>query len=274
MIYFPCFQAVAKNKENLLTMDRSAFHKLAGVKEMMNCHSHSLDPPLVTIVTVTLNCEEVVSATLESVVSQDYDKVEHIVVDGKSKDDTVRIINNYRKFIDQFISEKDGGIYDAMNKGVRLASSESCFITFLNAGDVFHDRSVISNIVKSAGQGWGHIYGNIIRNGQLLRTPDKINEFILATNMICHQAFFFRTDVHRQYLYDTRFKFCADYKLLIELVRAGEKFCKVNLPIVDFDDSGLSSQWRKKLKDEKREIRKEYPKLLFYYWCKRIYRSI
>jgi len=230
------------------------------------------DNPLVSVVTATLNCEDVVERTIASVISQDYGNIEYIIIDGGSTDATTSIVNKYSNSVAYAISEKDFGIYDAMNKGICLASPESGLITFLNAGDVFHDQSVISNIVKIAERTEAHVYGNIIKGGQLLRTPDKISEFTLATNMVCHQAIFFKTDVHRQYLYDARFTLCADYKLLIDLVRAGEPFCKGDLLVVDFDESGLSSQNRQEVTKEKRKIRRVYPKVWAYHWCKNIYR--
>jgi len=86
--------------------------------------------PLVTVVTVTLNCEESISPTIENVASQDYENIEYIIIDGKSVDKTLSIIRANDNCISKFITEKDEGIYDAMNKGISLASPQSRFIHF------------------------------------------------------------------------------------------------------------------------------------------------
>ena len=193
--------------------------------------------PFITVVTVTRNAEDVIERTLVSVCSQEYANLEYLVIDGNSTDSTCEIINRYSHCISQFISEEDDGIYDAMNKGIRLASPDSQFITFLNAGDLFHDSYVISGVVSSSMPTNSHLYGNISKAGQVVHTPEKLNQYVLSTNMVCHQAIFFQTPIHRKFLYDTRFKLCADYKLLIDLVRAGQQFCKIQHTIVDFDMS-------------------------------------
>jgi hypothetical protein len=86
--------------------------------------------------------------------------------------------------------------------------------------------------------------------------------------MISHQAIFFRTRAHRSFFYDINFKVCADYKLLIDMVRSGEKFTKINKTIVKFDTTGVSSKNRFTLYNEKERIRKLYPKIYFYHYLK------
>ena len=88
------------------------------------------------------------------------------------------------------------------------------------------------------------------------------------------EAFFFDTEIHKKHLYDTRYPMCADYKFLIEEVRRGERFLKIERPLVNFDPAGLSKVNRVALHAEKRKIRKMYPKLFLYYSLKRILRSM
>lgn len=230
--------------------------------------------PLVTVVTVTLNCEESIARTIDSVASQDYEKIEHIIIDGKSRDGTPAIIRAYADCISKFITEKDNGIYDAMNKGIRHASPESRFITFLNAGDVFSDSFVIRNIAAYAMLTNSHLYGNFKKDGHVVQSPEKINQYVLSTDMVCHQAIFFRTATHQKYLYDIRFKLCADYKLLIDLVRAGEQFFKINQPLVNFDTSGITQRDRASLHAENDRIRRMYTKIFLYYLLKRTIRPL
>src|SRR5687767_6518731 len=103
----------------------------------------TLNPPLVSIITVTYNCESLIEATIRSVCSQVYPNLEYIIVDGGSKDKTLEIIDKYRQAISHLISEKDSGIYDAMNKGLQLTSPNSQYVNFLNAGDVYFNKNVI-----------------------------------------------------------------------------------------------------------------------------------
>lgn len=103
----------------------------------------------VSIITVAFNAEATIKDTIESVLSQDYDQIEYIIVDGKSSDSTMDIVNSYGNRISKVISEKDKGLYDAMNKGVGLATGD--LIGILNADDVYQDQKVISDIVDKIG---------------------------------------------------------------------------------------------------------------------------
>ena len=97
---------------------------------------HHLHPKF-SIITVTYNAGKVLEDTIQSVITQTYKNVEYILVDGGSTDNTLSIINQYRSMIQQVISEPDRGLYDAMNKGIKMATGD--YICFLNAGDAFHE---------------------------------------------------------------------------------------------------------------------------------------
>jgi glycosyltransferase involved in cell wall biosynthesis len=230
--------------------------------------------PLVTIVTVTYNCAPLIAATLKSVAAQTYPNKEHILVDGGSTDGTVEIINQHRQSIAQFVSEKDNGIYEAMNKGIQLASPESRYITFLNAGDIYTDKDVIQNMIMGAQSTQTHLYGNISVNHKVAEAPDKLNFFSLSTNMVCHQACFFQTETHRKFLYDTQYKIAADYKLLLELIRTGQSFEKINLTVAEMDVSGVSHTERALLLAEKDKIRKLYSDVYFYTVIKKTFNRL
>lgn len=233
--------------------------------------------PLVTVVTVTRNAEALIKPTLVSVCSQSYGNIEYIVVDGSSNDETINIIKKeFSHGISRFISEEDHGIYDAMNKGLNLADSESRLIHFLNAGDVYCDPNAIETMVAAfvSCARPSHVYGDIMKDGKKSHLPSKIDQYTLSTNMICHQAIFFQTPAHRTRPYDTTFRICADYKLLIDMVKAGEHFCKVHQPIVEFDSSGISRQNRAVLYSEKKKIRKLYPRISLYYHIKQFLKPL
>ena len=99
--------------------------------------------PKFTIITVTYNAGKVLEATIQSVISQTYENVEYILVDGGSKDNTLDLVQSYRNRISQLVSEPDQGLYDAMNKGIMIAKGE--WINFMNCGDSFYDNSVIKD---------------------------------------------------------------------------------------------------------------------------------
>lgn len=100
--------------------------------------------PLITIITVCFNAVNVIERTILSIINQTYPNVEFIIVDGGSKDSTIDVIRKYDNKISKWISEPDKGIYDAMNKGIKLATGE--WINFMNAGDCFSDENVLSKI--------------------------------------------------------------------------------------------------------------------------------
>ena len=101
----------------------------------------------ITVITVCFNSEKTIERTIQSVTSQSWKNKEHIIIDGKSTDNTLMIIQQYRSNIEFLISEKDSGIYEAMNKGLALATGD--IICFLNSDDYYPSKDVISNIVKN-----------------------------------------------------------------------------------------------------------------------------
>ena len=103
--------------------------------------------PRFSIVTVTYNAENVLNDTIQSIVTQTYRNVEYIIVDGGSTDGTMHIVDRYRPMISIVVSEPDNGLYDAMNKGIALATGD--YICFLNAGDAFHEDDTLQRMVHS-----------------------------------------------------------------------------------------------------------------------------
>lgn len=108
---------------------------------------HSHPSPKFSVITVTYNAEKVLEDTVQSVISQTYHHVEYIIIDGASKDGTLEIVNRYRDRIHQLVSEPDKGLYDAMNKGIALATGD--YLCFLNAGDSFHEDDTLQKMVHS-----------------------------------------------------------------------------------------------------------------------------
>lgn len=176
------------------------------------------DKPLVTIITVTYNCINDIEATIRSVLSQDYPNIEYIIVDGASKDGTVDVIRKYEDKISKFVSEPDKGLYDAMNKGIRMATGQWC--AFMNAGDAYTDSHIISALFKeiNADSNKKVVYGNtqyVERDGTVhlhkTSTIEKLAWTVCRYQPYTHQAVFYNIDCKEDCFYDLRYKVPADY---------------------------------------------------------------
>mgnify|MGYP001019914496 CR=1 FL=1 len=175
----------------------------------------------VSIITVCKNAENTIERTIKSVISQTYKDIEYIIIDGKSSDNTVNIINKYIDKTGCFISEPDSGIYEAMNKGVKQASGEYCL--FLNSDDYLYNDRVLEHIFYQKPEA-DIIYGDVFYdygNGklELKKEPDKISFYYLYNGGICHQSQFIKKELFIKYgLYDESYRLSADYELQIRLI--------------------------------------------------------
>lgn len=218
-----------------------------------------------TIVTCTYNAAPVLQRTLDSVLSQKYADVEHLILDGLSKDDTIRMALDYKQRSDKagndhevvVISEKDGGLYDAMNKGIRRATGD--YIVFLNAGDTFPNSETLETIVASIGDGEtlpGVLYGDtdivdmdhhFLRHRRLT-PPKRLTWRSFKQGMVvCHQAFYARTDLAKDTLYNNvDYRFSADVDWCIRVMKlCAERHLalrNVNAVIVDYLDGGMTNK--------------------------------
>lgn len=141
--------------------------------------------PRVSIITVTYNAEPLLERTLQSVLAQRYADKEIVVVDGQSSDGTVAVIKRHAAAIQSWISEPDKGIYDAMNKGVRMATGD--WILFMNAGDTFASDDVLQCLFDAVDPAQADvIYGDVVKGGQVKAAP---REYRLYHRMLfCHKA--------------------------------------------------------------------------------------
>ena len=189
---------------------------------------------LITIITVTYNAENQIKRTIESVLSQSYNSIEYVIIDGESTDNTLNIINQYRDEIDYIQSKPDRGLYDAMNIGIDIASGD--YVLFLNANDIFCDSNVIKDIVDFISKSLEEIdilYGNAIfelKDRNIRAIPKKIE--LLSREMIfSHQSVFVRTKILKQYKFDLKYKYVADYNQLSNIYIDGYKFHYYNRDI-------------------------------------------
>ena len=146
--------------------------------------------PLISIITVVFNGDEYIEQTINSVISQSYDNVEYIIIDGGSTDKTLDIIKKYENQIDYWVSESDRGIYDAMNKGTSLANGE--WLNFMNAGDWFYSKDIFLLIADSNTSDANFIYGNHesrYPTTQAIHKAGLLEDFWKGM-VFCHQSFF------------------------------------------------------------------------------------
>lgn len=228
-----------------------------------------MDSPIATIVTVTYNACEALRKTVESVESQTFRNFEYVIVDGGSSDETTMWLQAYHSQLLTWISEPDEGIYDAMNKGVRMAHGE--WVLFMNAGDCFAAEDVLERVfhIHPAAD---VIYGDVVKNGVIKKASSPHNAHRM---FFCHQSCFVRRSCLSEYPFDTKHKMSADFKLIKQLWHAKKSFLQLDFPIADFDTSGISNTRRSEgIKDNIHVIREEdnikdqikfIPRLLFTY---------
>lgn len=198
-------------------------------------------PHKITVVTVCYNASKCIEKTLQSVVGQTYPHMEYIVIDGGSTDGTVDIIRKYSDRITYWVSEPDGGIYEAMNKAVKHASGD--YVNFMNAGDVFFDNCVLEEVFAGKYYDEDVIYGanlNRFSGGYKAFHPHRV-ELITIAMPFCHQSSFTRLSVLRQRPFDTSFCRVADYVFFRRLYEDGGSFRRVNKFISIYDEYGVSS---------------------------------
>ena len=179
----------------------------------------------VSIITTTYNSAATVRSTLESVQQQSYPSIEHIIIDGASNDDTLDIIRSF-SHVSRVISEPDSGLYDAINKGIRISTGD--IVGILNSDDFFPDNDVVSTIVQGfSDKDIDAVFGDIafIKPGNLkkvvrLYSSRKFSPAKFAYGyMPAHPSFYARTSLFKKYgLYKQDYKIAADYELLMRFI--------------------------------------------------------
>ena len=171
----------------------------------------------ISIITVCFNAVGVIEKTILSVISQTYNDVEYIIIDGGSTDGTLDIVKKYENYIAYWISEPDSGIYNAMNKGVKYATGLYC--NFMNAGDCFHDNKVFESLFgENNYDNCIAIYGNtnLVKNGlfvgRFLNNPFWKVRYPFRTGQgFCHQSLFTKTSLVKKLRFDLSYKYAADF---------------------------------------------------------------
>jgi glycosyltransferase involved in cell wall biosynthesis len=209
-----------------------------------------MNVPKISIITPTYNSESKIGACLQSVKNQTYSNIEHIIIDNLSTDKTIDVILKYKElypFSIRLISEKDRGIYDAMNKGIKSAKGQ--WLYFLGSDDKFYNENVLSTIFN--GKQTNHqkiIYGNVIingdagwaKNGQIYDGEFTLSKLI--DRNICHQAIFFNKIVFKRCGgFNLKFNICADWDMNFRLW-ATFPFTYIDLIVAVFNGGNSSSK--------------------------------
>jgi len=256
---------------------------------------NNLRPVKITVATVTYHAVTLLPVTLQSVENQDYPFVEHIIVDGKSDDGTMDLLQQYRERNERagqihnikVLSEPDGGLYDAMNKALRMATGD--YILFLNAGDCLHAKGTLRQVAEVAASDLnvsgtvkkdvdaqtgfpGVIYGNtnvVDEAGRFVRErrlgpPKNLSWKSFRYGMVvCHQAFFARVDLARNNPYQLKYHFSADFDWCIRIMREA---AKINAPlknahliVADYLEGGLT------IKNHRYSLKERFCIMVHYY---------
>ncbi len=217
----------------------------------------------ISIITVVYNSVNTLKQTIFSVFGQTYKNIEYIIIDGGSGDGTVELIKNYENKISYWISEKDHGIYNAMNKGIEAATGE--YIQFLNADDVLVNENVIKNIVleiKRANRPdvlsapiWMVDEERHIQ--KLLKNQININQ-IKHGRSLPHPGIFMKRNLLKRYRFNENYEIASDFELILKCVVENKTFSFIDEPVVFFSNGGISEscsiQYIKKRYDEVYDI--------------------
>lgn len=210
----------------------------------------------ISIVTITFNAARTLQRTLDSVLAQSYPHIEHLIIDGASTDSTVEIAERYQAQSRHEViisSEPDKGLYDAMNKGLQRATGD--YIVFLNAGDSLYAPDTIGQVADCAREYPAVVYGDTAitdGEGHFLhlrrhRPPEQLTWRSFKKGMlVCHQAFYARLDIARQFPYNLQYRHSADVdwciRIMKEADRQGLSLVNTHAVVANFEEGGDTTQ--------------------------------
>lgn len=196
----------------------------------------------VSIITVVKNDTTHIAETLDNIISQDYPNREIIIIDGKSEDGTREIIESKGNLVDKFVSEEDGGIFDAMNKGISLSSGD--WICFINSGDGFYESTSISKISSNWDKHSEIILGDtriVDRNRKEVEIYRANLSKVHSNTPAFHQSQFIKTGLLKDMPYDLTYRYVSDYDFLLKCIRSGVEFQTLNFVTTNYLQGGISS---------------------------------
>jgi len=206
----------------------------------------STNKPVVSIITVVFNGIDTLERTIKSVVNQTYQNIEYIIVDGGSNDGTQNLIKNYENHISKWISESDNGLYDAMNKGIRLSSGD--YFWFINSGDEIAANDTLQKVFEKTNSA-DFYYGqtvmvdndNQIIGARRLTPPDNLTWKDFRNGMlVSHQSVIVSRKVAGEY--NTNYRFSADYEWTLSALKKSSKIVNTRIALSKFLDGGLTKK--------------------------------
>lgn len=218
-----------------------------------------------SVITVTYNARQTLARTIKSVQTQSYPHIEHIIVDGASTDGTVALIKELANDKTHWISQPDNGLYDAMNKAVKMASGDC--LCFLNAGDTFFEPSTVEKMMRFAHtrQFPDIVYGEtaiVDDNGAFLRmrrlkTPSELSWKSFKQGMVvCHQAFIVKRTLFEPY--DLSYRFSSDFDWCIRMMKRAETIANTRLTLINYLNEGMTTANRRASLNERYRIMSKY----------------
>jgi glycosyltransferase involved in cell wall biosynthesis len=222
------------------------------------------DRPLISVITVVFNGVDYLEQAILSVVSQSYDNIEYIIVDGGSTDGTLDIIRRYEEKIAYWVSEPDEGLFDAMNKGIKKASGD--FIGILNADDWYEPgiiTQVVDKINNRCSSGYVVFYCDYYHYDEELSVESKVKRYSTMKYWkgmsISHQSMFIARGVYEELgFYDLAYRLASDYDFLLRMVGAGVEFVKIDTHGVNFRRGGESTMKMNRSIREASKINRQY----------------
>jgi glycosyltransferase involved in cell wall biosynthesis len=203
--------------------------------------------PKISIITVVFNSKDFIERTIESIKNQGYRNIEYIVVDGASTDGTLQLIEKYKPDIYKYISEPDKGLYDAMNKGLKLASGD--YVCFLNSGDQLFSNDTLNHMFGNLTELPDIIYGETmivdIHGNEIglrrLKAPENLTwESFKKGMLVCHQSVYVKRSIAPEY--DLKYKIASDFDWVSKVLKNSRIIHNSGQILTRFLDGGLNKQ--------------------------------
>ena len=216
--------------------------------------------PKIAIITICYNSEKYIEDAIKSVVNQNYDNFEYIIIDGGSTDKTLEIVDKYRDKITHVVSEKDEGISDAFNKGILMTDAE--LIGIVNSDDFLYDNDVLLKVAKHYEP---HV--DVYRGNEIIRNCISGEEYTLYPTMqvskipakfnICHMAMFVRKSAFEKFgMYDKEYRYAMDKELLFRFMKNGAVCKQIDVTVGVFRLGGVSQTYNSSRRNESIKIAK------------------
>ncbi len=218
--------------------------------------------PLLSVITVVYNNVQHIERTLLSVINQTYPNIEYLVIDGDSNDGTLNIINQYKESIMKIISEPDKGIYDAMNKGLKMATGD--YVLFMNSGDEIYAENTVEKVFAAA-DGADIYYGETEMLNENLETqgrrrhqvPEQLSSNSFRYGMsVSHQAIYIKREITK--LYDPKYQLSADIDWILNAIGKAKTVVNVHAYVAKYLRGGMSKKRHWESLKERYQIFKHY----------------